>query len=66
MDALGSFLMGGLAAYLIYRRSASPVNAGFSLTMAADLCLTILWVVRLYNNFEVQSNRYFFCLAFSI
>jgi hypothetical protein len=46
-----------LAAYLVYGSSANPQSVGFSLNMASDFCILILWVVRIYNDLEVQANR---------
>ncbi|KAF9013113.1 multidrug resistance-associated ABC transporter [Cyathus striatus] len=56
MDLLGSLFTASLALYLVLTRNASASNTGFSLTIALELCTTILWWVRLYNDFEIQSN----------
>jgi hypothetical protein len=57
IDALGATFATALASYLLIRRSMSAANIGFSLNMALDFCVLILWLVRNYNDFEVQSNR---------
>ncbi|KAF9013114.1 hypothetical protein BDQ17DRAFT_1321012 [Cyathus striatus] len=61
MDLLGALFTTSLATYLVRTRNASASNTGFSLTVALDFCLTILWWVRQYNEFEVQSNRHVHC-----
>ena len=58
IDALGATFATALAAYLLIRRSISAANIGFSLNMALDFCTLILWLVRNYNELEVQSNRW--------
>lgn len=60
LNVLGASLTSSLAAYLVYGSTGNPANIGFSLTMAADICLTVLWWVQVFNEFEVQSNRYIF------
>lgn len=57
IDALGALFTTALAAYLVYGSSTNPVGVGFSLTMAAEFCTTILIWVRLSNHLEVQANR---------
>ncbi|KAF9013109.1 ABC transporter type 1, transmembrane domain-containing protein [Cyathus striatus] len=56
MDLLGATFTTALALYLVMTRSASAANTGFSLTVALEFCRYILGWVRLYNDFEVQSN----------
>ncbi|KAF9009619.1 multidrug resistance-associated ABC transporter [Cyathus striatus] len=56
MAFLGALFTTSLAAYLVFTRSANAANTGFSLTVALEFCTMILWCVRLYNDFEVQSN----------
>ena len=58
IDLLGATFTTTLASYLLINRTLNAANIGFSLNMALDFCSTILWVVRLYNDFEVQANRY--------
>ena len=58
IDALGATFATALASYLLIRRTISAANIGFSLTMALDFCNLILWLVRQYNELEVQSNRW--------
>ncbi|KAH9475153.1 ATP-binding cassette transporter abc4 [Psilocybe cubensis] len=56
MDFLGALFTSALALYLIYGPNIGASNTGFSLSMASDLTLFILYVVRLGNEFEVNSN----------
>ena len=58
VDALGATFATALASYLLIRRSISAANIGFSLNMALEFCTLILWLVRNYNELEVQSNRW--------
>ena len=57
IDALGATFATALASYHLIRRSISAANIGFSLNMALDFCALILFLVRNYNELEVQSNR---------
>ena len=57
IDALGAIFTAALASYLLVHRSLNAANTGFSLNMALDFCGMILWFVRYYNEFEVESNR---------
>ena len=59
IDALGALFTASLAAYLVYWTSTSAANSGFSLTMALTFCSCLLYLVRNYNDLEVQSNRFF-------
>lgn len=58
IDFLGGLFAAGLAAYLIYvpNEHVLPSDTGFSLTMAIGFSGMILWWVRVYNDFEVNSN----------
>ncbi|TFK34746.1 multidrug resistance-associated ABC transporter [Crucibulum laeve] len=56
IDGLGALFTTALASYLVRRRSASSANIGFSLNLAVDFCTMLLWLVRCYNEFEVQAN----------
>ncbi|KAJ3760576.1 hypothetical protein EV360DRAFT_81041 [Lentinula raphanica] len=56
VDALGALLSCVLAVYLVYFRSQSASNTGFSLNMAVGFSSLILWWVRTLNEFEVQGN----------
>ncbi|TFK44019.1 multidrug resistance-associated ABC transporter [Crucibulum laeve] len=56
IDALGAIFTGSLAWYLVYRHSVSSANTGLSLNLAIDFCSVLLVIVRIYNDFEVQSN----------
>ena len=57
IDALGTIFTAALASYLLIHRSVNAANTGFSLNMALDFCSSVLWLVRTYNIFEVESNR---------
>lgn len=56
IDLLGSLFVTSLAYYLVYFQSYRAFNVGFSLTMALNFSQSIFGWVRLYNQFEVQSN----------
>ena len=58
IDALGATFATAMASYLLIRRTISAANIGFSLNMALEFCNLILWLVRNYNELEVQSNRW--------
>lgn len=58
IDLLGASFTTALAAYLLIRKTLNAANIGFSLNMSLEFCAMILYVVRCYNDFEVQSNRY--------
>ena len=57
VDALGAFFTASLAAYLTYGGTVSAANVGFSLNRAMEFCTMVLFVVRIYNGFQVESNR---------
>lgn len=57
IDLLGAIFTSALASYLIYGRPVGAGNTGFSLNMALEFCTMILWLVRYFNEIEVQSNR---------
>ncbi|KAI0066587.1 hypothetical protein BV25DRAFT_1403282 [Artomyces pyxidatus] len=59
IDNLGGIFSSALAMYLVYgpnHRNAIPSNTGFSLNMAVMFSTMVLWLVRIYNMFEVQGN----------
>ncbi|KAF9483581.1 multidrug resistance-associated ABC transporter [Pholiota conissans] len=56
IDFLGDLFKVGLAAYLVYGKSIGASNTGLSLNMATQFCSTILLFVRIFNDFEVESN----------
>ncbi|KAL0950645.1 hypothetical protein HGRIS_007433 [Hohenbuehelia grisea] len=56
IDLLGCLFTSGLAAYLVYGRTQTAANTGFSLNMAVGFSSMILWWVRVFNEFEVQGN----------
>ncbi|KAF8182307.1 multidrug resistance-associated ABC transporter [Pholiota molesta] len=53
---LNRWITVGLAAILIYGKPIGASNTGLSLNMAAEFCSMILYFVRIFNDFEVQSN----------
>ena len=57
VDVLGATFTTALASYLVYGPSIGAGNTGFSLNMVVEICSMILWCVRSFNDFEVQSNR---------
>jgi len=57
IDALGATFTAALAAYLVYGSNAGAGNTGFSLNMAVEFSLYILYIVRIFNELEVQANR---------
>ena len=57
MDILGALFISLLAYYQVYVQSVNAATTGFSLNMAIGFCMCIFFLVRIYNNFEVQSNR---------
>ena len=57
IEILGATFTAALASYLVYGRSVGAGNTGFSLNMVVEFCTMILWWVRCFNEFEVQSNR---------
>ncbi|KDR83062.1 hypothetical protein GALMADRAFT_57261 [Galerina marginata CBS 339.88] len=56
IDLLGAVFTATLASYLLISNRLNAANSGFSLTMALEFCGVILWLVRFYNQFEVESN----------
>ncbi|KAJ3564415.1 hypothetical protein NP233_g8309 [Leucocoprinus birnbaumii] len=56
IDTISGLFAAGLAAYLVYFKSNSPSNVGFSLNMATWFSSMILWWIRHFNEFEVQGN----------
>ncbi|PPR05406.1 hypothetical protein CVT24_008020 [Panaeolus cyanescens] len=55
-DYLAALFSAALATYLVYFCSVGAANTGFTLNMAVDLCSSMLWGVRLFNELEVQAN----------
>ena len=60
MDLLGASFTTSLATYLLIRKTLNAANIGFSLNMSLEFCSVILYIVRCYNDFEVEANRYTF------
>ena len=58
IDILGALFTASLAAYLTYGGNVSAADVGFSLNRAAEFTSMVLLVVRIYNQFQVQSNRW--------
>lgn len=58
INNLGALLAAGLAAYIVYGPTSSlnASNTGFSLNMVIGFSSTILWWVRILNNFEVTGG----------
>ncbi|KAF5317788.1 hypothetical protein D9619_012656 [Psilocybe cf. subviscida] len=56
IDLIGATFTAALAFYLIYGPKVGAANTGFSLNMAVEFTAAILYTVRIYNMFEVQSN----------
>ncbi|CAE6467389.1 unnamed protein product [Rhizoctonia solani] len=57
MDTLGGLFAAGLAAYLVYVSSSPDAsNTGFSLNRAVMLSASVIWWVRVLNDFEVEGN----------
>ncbi|PPQ64837.1 hypothetical protein CVT24_008202 [Panaeolus cyanescens] len=56
LDLMGNLFTAGMAAYLLIKRSISPANTGFSLVQSIEFCQMFLWLIRSYNDFEVQAN----------
>jgi ABC-type transport system involved in cytochrome bd biosynthesis fused ATPase/permease subunit len=57
MDILGALFISLLAYYQVYVQSVSAATTGFSLNMAFSFCMFIFYLIPIYNNFEVESNR---------
>lgn len=58
IESLGALFTSALAAYLVYGKPVGAGNTGLSLTMAKSFCLYIFWVIRIYNELEIESNRF--------
>ncbi|KAF6747848.1 multidrug resistance-associated ABC transporter [Ephemerocybe angulata] len=56
IDVLGAMFTASLAAYLTYASTISAANVGFSLNRSVKFATGILWVVRLFNMFQVEAN----------
>ncbi|KAF9046093.1 multidrug resistance-associated ABC transporter [Panaeolus papilionaceus] len=56
LDLIGNAFTATMAAYLLVTRSISAANTGFSLVQSIEFCSMILYLVRSYNDLEVQSN----------
>ncbi|PPR05039.1 hypothetical protein CVT24_010185 [Panaeolus cyanescens] len=56
MDLLGASFTACVASYLLAVRPTSASNIGFALTQALEFCTMILYLVRGWNELEVQAN----------
>ncbi|KAI0725238.1 hypothetical protein C8Q72DRAFT_853404 [Fomitopsis betulina] len=56
INSLGALYAAALAAYLVYGKTATASNTGFSLNMAVGFSSMILWWVRIFNELEVSGN----------
>ncbi|KAF9526532.1 multidrug resistance-associated ABC transporter [Crepidotus variabilis] len=56
IDTLGALFSAALACYLVYGPRSASSTAGFTLNMSVEFTMSILWLVRIYNEFEVQAN----------
>ncbi|KAJ3519232.1 hypothetical protein NMY22_g13302 [Coprinellus aureogranulatus] len=56
IDFLGALFTTSLAAYMTYGSTVTAANVGFSLNRASDFCAMVLLVVRIYNEFQAESN----------
>ncbi|TFK76776.1 hypothetical protein BDN72DRAFT_873327 [Pluteus cervinus] len=56
VDGLGAAFSAGLAAWLVYGRSTTASNTGFSINMAIGFSTMILWWIRMVNGAEVEAN----------
>ena len=54
IDAIGAAFRGAFAYCLIYGRSLSAANAGFSLNMFVAFCTYIFFLICLYNDLEAK------------
>uniref|UniRef100_A0A8H7XP05 P-loop containing nucleoside triphosphate hydrolase protein n=1 Tax=Psilocybe cubensis TaxID=181762 RepID=A0A8H7XP05_PSICU len=56
IDFLSATFTAALASYMLINRKLNTSNVGFSLTMSLEFCSSILWLVRYFNDLEVQAN----------
>ncbi|KAJ3799615.1 hypothetical protein GGU11DRAFT_858145 [Lentinula aff. detonsa] len=56
VDAISNVFAAALAAYLVYVGHGDASDIGFSLNMAVGFSGTILWWIRIVNQFEVRGN----------
>ncbi|KAJ3774339.1 hypothetical protein FB446DRAFT_729352 [Lentinula raphanica] len=56
VDATSNIFAASLAAYLVYVGHDDASDVGFSLNMAVGFSGTILWWIRVVNQFEVRGN----------
>jgi hypothetical protein len=61
LDSLGSSFTASLAAYLTYASTINAADIGFSLNRAVEFTSMILYVVRVFNLFQVEANRSVAC-----
>ncbi|KAH8072270.1 P-loop containing nucleoside triphosphate hydrolase protein [Cristinia sonorae] len=56
IETMGAVFAAGIAAYLVYGRTASASNTGFALNMAVGFCDLIRHCIYAVNSMEVQAN----------
>jgi len=56
-DILGAVFTVALTVYLTYFKNVGAANTGLSIVMALQLSLFLLYLVRIWNQFEVEANR---------
>ncbi|KAF9526535.1 multidrug resistance-associated ABC transporter [Crepidotus variabilis] len=56
IDTFGALFSAALASYLVYGPRSTSSTVGFTLNMSVEFTMSILWLVRVYNEFEVQAN----------
>lgn len=57
-DLLGAMFAAAVASYLLLKKNQSAGVIGFSLTSSMGICDLLLYVVRCWNDFEIQANRW--------
>ncbi|KAF8956542.1 P-loop containing nucleoside triphosphate hydrolase protein, partial [Flammula alnicola] len=57
IDFLGAAFTALLASYLVYFQSISAANSGFSLIQALGFCTYLFYLIRTFNDLEVEANR---------
>ncbi|PPR08265.1 hypothetical protein CVT24_001158 [Panaeolus cyanescens] len=56
IDALGALLTALMASFLVYGKQIGASNTGFSLMFTSEFCVFIFWLIRIFNQLEVESN----------
>ncbi|KAI0085657.1 multidrug resistance-associated ABC transporter [Irpex rosettiformis] len=55
-ETLSGLFAAGLAVYLVYSDKKDAASTGFSLTMAVGFSSMILYLVRMFNQFQINGN----------